>query len=163
MTSPACGNRADDPVTTMFGRCCTYVAVRRLRLSPQPCCVARDPGLQALQPVHPLHALLAIHVALSPFLPSPSSSGSSHGRQPYPKLPGHIQTAPCNYACEAQPPLPRTSSPRSRCGWCCHLPNTESGGGRRFLRTTCILDMDMPLERGCNKYHERLTARMGAP
>jgi hypothetical protein len=36
-------------------------------------------------------------------------------------------------------PRSRTSSPRPRCGWCCHLPNTESGGARRLVRTTDLL------------------------
>jgi hypothetical protein len=56
-----------------------------------------------------------------------------------------------------------SSSPGLRCGWCCHLPNTESGGERRRLRTTCVIDADTPLEHGYNKHRELLTAGMGTP
>jgi hypothetical protein len=69
--------------------------------------------------------------------PSGRTSSGPGSFKPYP-----TRTVPCIYAREAQSQLPRTSSPRLRCGRCCHLPNTESGGARRLLRSTHLLNAD---------------------
>jgi hypothetical protein len=42
--SPACGNRANDPVATVFGRYRMYVAMRHLSLSPRPRRATRNSG-----------------------------------------------------------------------------------------------------------------------
>jgi hypothetical protein len=45
-------------------------------------------------------------------------------------IPTHLPTRCTSSEPDIAVPHSRTSSPGSRCSWCCHLPNMESGGTR---------------------------------